>query len=232
MQELVLWEQDVTCCKCGFKKHFRRRPEVHRIALYNSRLYVIRHLVDVCVFSGELVKLELHITRRVAHEPDLSSLLIDGESVDHLEGDLLATFGTHAYTLAVDPVEIDLGNNLAHGYIELVALRAAECSVDNRHRVYEHIAHCRQLLADSDEELQNVVILFKEILCSLHLFRIHLIRRLHAGDRDVRGEIPDYFAYGFAYDREAVMHVLSPVEALLDGLWEEPVGTSAERVSQ
>lgn len=59
---------------------------------------------------------------------------------------------------------------------------------------------------------------------------VRLGRRLFAGYCDVGSEVPDDFVDGCTYDRESVMHVLCPVEALFDGLWKEPVGPCAERV--
>lgn len=55
-------------------------------------------------------------------------------------------------------------------------------------------------------------------------------RRLFACNCDVGSEVSDDFVDCCTYDRKSVMHVLCPVEALLDGLWKEPVGPCAERV--
>ena len=46
----------------------------------------------------------------------------------------------------------------------------------------------------------------------------------------IGSEVSDDLVDSCTYDRESVMHVLCPVEALLDGLWKEPVGPCAERV--
>lgn len=73
-----------------------------------------RHLVQICVLTCKLVELELNISRRVDHEPDLAPELVTGDFVNHQKSDLFAALGTHAFALSV-PLKIYFRYHFIHG---------------------------------------------------------------------------------------------------------------------
>lgn len=229
MQELIDRKLDELLCERASKEHFRCCSEIYRITLYDRILDMRRHLVQVCVLTCKLVEFELDIPRRVDHEPDLASELVAGDFVDHQECDLFAALRTYAFALSI-PLKIYFRYHFIHGYHELTTFRTAQCTIDYRHSIHEHIAHCGKFLSDPYQKLQQIVSILEQLLCMLERICVCLRGRLFACNCDVGSEVSDDFVDGCAYDRKSVMHVLCPVKALFDGLRKEPVGPCAERV--
>lgn len=166
MQELIDRKLDELLCERASKEHFRCCSEIYRITLYDCILDMRRHLVQVCVLTCKLIELELNISRGVDHKPDLAPELVTGDFVDHQECDLFAALRTHAFALSV-PLKIYFRYHFIHGYHELTTFRTAQCPVDHRHRIYEHVAHCGKLLANAYQKLQQIVTVLEQILCVL-----------------------------------------------------------------
>lgn len=229
MQKLIDRELYELLGESSFEEHFGCCSEIYRIALHDRILDVRRHLVQICVLTCKLIELELDISRGVDHKPDLAPELVTGDFVNHQKSDLFAALRTHAFALSV-PLKIYFRYHFIHGYHELTTFRTAQCPIDHRHRIYEHVAHCGKLLADAYQKLQQIVTVLEQLLGVLERICVRLRGGLFACYCDVGSEVPDDFVYGCTYDRKSVMHVLCPVEALFDGLWKEPVGPCAERV--
>ena len=229
MQKLIDRELYELLGESALQEHFWRCSEIYRIALHDRILDVRRHLVQICVLTCKLVEFELDIPRRVDHEPDLASELVAGDFVDHQECDLLVALRAYAFALSV-PLKIYFRYHFIHGYHELTTFRTAQCPVDHRHRIYEHVAHCGKLLANAYQKLQQIVTVLEQLLGVLERICVRLRGGLFACYCYIGSEVSDDLVDSCTYDRKSVMHVLCPVEALLDGLWKEPVGPCAERV--
>lgn len=166
MQKLIDRELYELLRESSFEEHFGCCSEIYRIALHDRILDVRRHLVQICVLTCKLVELELNISRRVDHKPDLAPELVTGDFVNHQKSDLFAALRTHAFALSV-PLKIYFRYHFIHGYHELTTFRTAQCPVDHRHRIYEHVAHCGKLLANAYQKLQQIVNVLEQILCVL-----------------------------------------------------------------
>ena len=140
MQKLIDRELYELLGESALQEHFWRCSEIYRITLHDRILDVRRHLVQICVLTCKLVELELNISRGVDHKPDLAPELVTGDFVNHQKSDLFAALRTHAFALSV-PLKIYFRYHFIHGYHELTTFRTAQCPVDHRHRIHEHIAH-------------------------------------------------------------------------------------------